>query len=65
MIQVKPIENEMWQVTSNGRWWTVARIRTFTMVGWHIMNETGRTISADGQLGRKLIAAVQAKLEEV
>lgn len=64
MIETMAVAPGMWQVTSGGRWWTVARVASATMVGWHITNEAGRTINEQGQLGRKLIAAVEAKIKE-
>lgn len=64
MIKTMSVAPGMWQVTSGGRWWTVARMASRDMRGWHITNEAGRTINEQGQLGRKLIAAVEAKIKE-
>ncbi|MDJ0010141.1 hypothetical protein [Gordonia alkanivorans] len=63
VYRVLRIEPGMWEVsTPHGRWWTVARLESQSMQGWYVTNETGRTVKADGQLGRRLIAAVEAKL---
>lgn len=47
----------MWEVRDGRRWWTVAFL---TADGsYHITNDGGREVKADGALGKKIIAATQ------
>jgi len=51
---VRELHPRFYQVESNGRWWTAQK----TAHGWHIQNEAGDRIKADGVLGLKIVAAI-------